>query len=255
MFKPEIVNNNMDESLTETSTDLLIKRALEVAGKFYSKEEIINLLKNGDEFEKPVLLLSLENIENQLDADFLIDNLTGCDGRIREASALKISEFLQKIETSKYFLNEKNIEIILNGIMDINPNVSRALIDGIKGCAPLQSLILPPLLDRILDKIEKLKAIANTPYYENKLKNSKNHAKNKIVFNLYWALESLYYTEFNNSDDKKLLEILNFTSGYIDYTIREKTAKILSKMKNPPLDLLQKLKNDKNFYVKNQLLC
>ncbi len=255
IFELEIVNNNMDESLIEASTDLLIERALEIAGKSYSKEEIIKLLKDGDEFEKPVVLMSLENIDNQAEADYLIDNLTGCDGRIREASALKISEFLQKTETSKYFLDKNSLKIILDGIMDINPNVSRALIEGIKGCKALQSFICKPLIERILNIIGKLKEIADTPYYENRLKNSKNHAKNKIVFNLYWALEALYYTEFNNSDDKKLLEILNFTSSYIDYTIREKAAKILSKMDKVPSDLLQKLKNDKNFYVKNQLLC
>ncbi len=114
---------------------------------------------------------------------------------------------------------------------------------------------MPKLIDRILNIIEKLKALSDTPYADNKLKNTKNHAKNKIVFNLYWALEALYYTDCNNFTQEKLLDILNFTSGYIDYTIREKTAKILSKMNEQPSDLLQKLKNDKNFYVKNQLLC
>ena len=123
IFELEIVNNNMDESLIEASTDLLIERALEIAGKSYSKEEIIKLLKDGDEFEKPVVLMSLENIVNQAEADYLIDNLTGCDGRIREASALKISEFLQKTETSKYFLNEKNIEIILKWFTSSNANL------------------------------------------------------------------------------------------------------------------------------------
>lgn len=241
----------MDESLI----NIAIERALEIIQKPYEKDEILSLLENGDEFEKPVAIMALENLCNKNEADLLINNLTGCDGRIREASALKISEFLKNSEIAPYFFDERSLETILNGIMDINPNVGRALIDGIKECQPLQKLILPKLIDRILNIIEKLKALSDTPYADNKLKNTKNHAKNKIVFNLYWALEALYYTDFNNFTQEKLLDILNFTSGYIDYTIREKTAKILSKMNEQPSDLLQKLKNDKNFYVKNQLLC
>lgn len=241
----------MDESLI----NIAIERALEIIQKPYEKDEILSLLENGDEFEKPVAIMSLESLCNKKEADLLINNLTGCDGRIREASALKISEFLKNSEIAPYFFDECSLETILNGIMDINPNVGRALIDGIKECQPLQKLILPKLIDRILNIIEKLKALSDTPYADNKLKNTKNHAKNKIVFNLYWALEALYYTDFNNFTQEKLLDILNFTSGYIDYTIREKTAKILSKMNEQPSDLLQKLKNDKNFYVKNQLLC
>ena len=241
----------MDESLI----NIAIERALEIIQKPYEKNEILSLLENGDEFEKPVAIMSLESLCNKKEADLLINNLTGCDGRIREASALKISEFLKNSEIAPYFFDERSLETILNGIMDINPNVGRALIDGIKECQPLQKLILPKLIDRILNIIEKLKALSDTPYADNKLKNTKNHAKNKIVFNLYWALEALYYTDFNNFTQEKLLDILNFTSGYIDYTIREKTAKILSKMNEQPSDLLQKLKNDENFYVKNQLLC
>ncbi len=241
----------MDESLI----NIAIEKALEIIQKPYEKDEILSLLENGDEFEKPVAIMALENLCNKNEADLLINNLTGCDGRIREASALKISEFLKNSEIAPYFFDERSLETILNGIMDINPNVGRALIDGIKECQPLQKLILPKLIDRILNIIEKLKALSDTPYADNKLKNTKNHAKNKIVFNLYWALEALYYTDFNNFTQEKLLDILNFTSGYIDYTIREKTAKILSKMNEQPSDLLQKLKNDKNFYVKNQLLC
>ena len=241
----------MDESLI----NIAIERALEIIQKPYEKNEILSLLENGDEFEKPVAIMALENLCNKNEADLLINNLTGCDGRIREASALKISEFLKNSEIAPYFFDERSLETILNGIMDINPNVGRALIDGIKECQPLQKLILPKLIDRILNIIEKLKALSDTPYADNKLKNTKNHAKNKIVFNLYWALEALYYTDFNNVTHEKLLDILNFTSGYIAYTIREKTAKILSKMNEQPSDLLQKLKNDKNFYVKNQLLC
>ncbi len=239
----------MDESLI----DKLIEKAANVVQKSYKKEEIAAILKSDDELEKPIAIMSIEKIEDKTTADLLIDNLTGCDGRIREASAVKISEFLQNSETCIYFLDEKSIEIILDGIMDINPNVGRSLIDGIKECKQLQTLLQPHLINKIEKIITKLKEISESPFKENRLNNRKNHAKNKIMFNLYWALEALYFTDLGNDSDK-LFDILSFTSSIFDYTIREKAAKILSKMKNPPPVLLHKLKNDENFYVKNQLL-
>ena len=245
----------MDDSVINSN----IQKALETVKKHYTKDEIKTLLQNGDEFEKPVAIMSLDILSEKEEAKLLISNLTGCDGRIREASALKISEFLSCPETAEFFLDKLSTETILNGIMDINPNVGRAIIEGIKECEPLQEAILPLLLQRISELIEKLKEMSKTPFLENKLNDKRNHAKNKVVFNLYWGMEALYYTNFNNSKTpdtrEKILEILNFTSGYIDYTISEKAAKILFKMENAPDDLLQKLKNDKNFYVKNQLLC
>ena len=239
----------MDESLI----DILIKKAADVVQKDYKKEEIVAILKSEDELEKPMAIMSLENIKDKTDADLLIDNLTGCDGRIREASAVKISEFLQNPNTCEYFLNEESVKTILNGIMDINPNVGRNLIDGVKECKQMQILLQPYLIKKIEEIIIKLKEISSSKFKENKLNNRKNHAKNKIMFNLYWALEALYYTDLDENPEM-FLEILNFTSCLFDYTIREKAAKILSKMKNPPPVLLHKLKNDENFYVKNQLL-
>ncbi len=246
----KIVNNDMDESIIEE----LINKAGEAVSKHYNDEEITAILKDDDDFEKPVAIMSLGGL-NKDTALLLIRHLTGCDGRIREASAYKISEFLNDPEYCQWFLNEDCAIIIINGIMDINPNVSRNLIEGIRHCKEMQTLIFPKLIQRIENILKKLKEISASPFFENKLNDRKNHAKNKIVFNLYWALEALYCTEFNDLDDERLINILDFTSGYIDYTIREKSARIISKMKNPPNDLLHKLKNDKNFYVKNQLLC
>ena len=89
-------------------------------------------------------------------------------------------------------------------------------------------------------------------FRENKEKSQKNHAKNKLTFNLYWLLEAISVLDVNKIEN--LEKILTKTSSFLDYTIREKTALILSKMKNPPPELLQKLKQDENIYVKNQLL-
>ena len=93
----------------------------------------------------------------------------------------------------------------------------------------------------------------DSPFFENQSKSNKNHAKNKLTFNLYWLLETISILDVNKIEN--LENILTKTSNFIDYTIREKTAKILSKMENKPPELLRKLKNDENIYVKNQLLC
>ena len=70
----------MDESVINS----LIKKAVEITDKPYTKEEIIAILQKEDEFEKPVAILSLDTISDKKEAEALISHLTGCDGRIRE---------------------------------------------------------------------------------------------------------------------------------------------------------------------------
>ena len=53
--------------------------------------------------------------------------------------------------------------------------------------------------------------------------------------------------------DRTILKFLNYTIDFCDYTIREKTAKLLTKFDNLPLEILQKAKSDQNFYVKIQV--
>ena len=74
---------------------------------------------------------------------------------------------------------------------------------------------------------------------------------NKEIFKLYWYLETI--SEFYEYIDiKDLIQLLNETKNIQEYTIREKTAKILSKFKNnKELSLIkEELKNDKNYYVR-----
>jgi len=240
----------MDESLI----DKLIEKAVNLTRKPYKKQEILDILKAGEDDEKPVAIISLDTIDSECEASLLTSHLTGVDGRIREACALKISEFLKNPKTVVFFLNDNTVNTVSDAICDINPNVPRSLEDGIKCSKEFQKILYPKILLKIKTIIEALKALSDTPFLQNKLKDTSNHAKNKLVFNLYWALETLSVFEIDDFLTFEFFDMLKFTSSYIDYTIREKTAKILSKIKNPPSDLLQKLKNDKNFYVKNQLL-
>ena len=92
----------------------------------------------------------------------------------------------------------------------------------------------------------------NNDNFQDIHKTSKNHAKNKKVFSLYWYLESLYYC-ISEKYAEKICNILSYTINFNDYTIREKTSKLLTKISNPPVELLQKAKSDQNFYVKIQV--
>ena len=116
---------------------------------------------------------------------------------------------------------------------------------------------MPKNISRIENLLEEFSAYEREfgAFCDNKMRNRKNHAKNKKLFNLYWCLEALSETYKNNVEfDEKIIKIANKTVNFLDYTIREKTAKILIKLQEVPCELLQKLKSDENFYVKN-LVC
>ena len=73
----------------------------------------------------------------------------------------------------------------------------------------------------------------------------------KKLFNLYWSLEAL--GELKPNITKTLEDILQKTALFRDYTIREKTAMVLSLLEETSITLEEiktKLKNDDNFYVK-----
>ena len=74
--------------------DTNFQEACEMSEREFSHEELIELLKNGNIPQKQIAALKLDYILNQEEANILINNLTGCDGKIREAVALKISNLL-----------------------------------------------------------------------------------------------------------------------------------------------------------------
>ena len=74
---------------------------------------------------------------------------------------------------------------------------------------------------------------------------------NKEVFKLYWYLETIsQFAEF--VQETQLKEILNITKSINEYTIREKTAKILThKFEAEEFAKMRELlKNDTNYYVR-----
>lgn len=208
-------------------------------------EELIEMLKNGNIVQKQLAALKLETVKNIDEAQILIDNLTGQDGKVREAISLKIDEFMHNHELLGFFTPENNCETFLNAVIDINGNICRNIISAIstlKNNNDFCETFCPKLLDRT---IKLAQTVEKFDIQEGKYK------INKQVFKLYWYLETIYVFACR-LDEKSLLNILSITSSINEYTIREKTAKILTlSFQNPEFNnLRQILKNDTNYYVR-----
>ncbi len=175
-----------------------------------------------------------------------INQLTNHSTPTREAVALKLEDIIK--DNINYFLDDFSIQKINDAIIDINPNVSRAICSILSKNKEFHT----PLEDKIILKIESILEDLLNSGENAHLQNNKSHAKNKKMFALYWLLEALSICQ-SPKNTQKILKILNVTINFCDYTIREKTAKILSLMDNPPDELLQKANIDQNFYVKMQV--
>ena len=221
-----------------------IEKAALLCEKDYSHDEIIDILKTEDDFEKQICILNLNTLKNQSEADLLVHQLTGHTSLIREAAASKICEFIQTNPLlKKLFLAEKILDDILKAVNDINPNICRMI------CAAL------PILFE--EKTEKKGYFLNKLYrhFEDifneleKLKRSNWYTKK--LFNLYWGLEALAL--LNPSVDERLECILCKAAAIKEYTIREKTAMVLALLPETSAkinEIKQNLKADTNFYVK-----
>lgn len=222
--------------------------------QFLSHEKIVENLKNEqtEDFLKIFSIIQFDGPKNQTEAKIFINHLTNHPNPVREAVAIMLEDIFLTFED--FFLDDFSKTKILNAIVDINPNVSRAICSLIKKSDKLKVLIEDDVILQIKKVISDIKGYEREfkDYFDNKIRNTKNHAKNKKLFALYWLLEALSccMSEKNNS---QVLEILKYTINFQDYTIREKTAKILAKLDNPPLELLKIIKSDQNFYVKIQV--
>ncbi len=225
--------------------------ALNLIEKPMQHEELINLLKTGNIPQKQLAALRLEFLSNSDDAKILLNNLIGQDGKIREAVSLKIKEFISDDKYLKIF-NSLDMNILsdyfLTAIIDINGNICRNILDTIiymkfnKNFTNLFTEKLTKLINELLNKIEQF------DYKDGKYK------VNKEVFKLYWCLEAVYiYADL--IPQEKLAKILAVTKDIDEYTIREKTAKILSNINNiPELEVLKsELSDDENYYVRRAL--
>ena len=237
--------NLADDKKTSYNLDELQNLKLD-----FSKEEIIKNLQNEcEDFIKIFSIINLEKIDSIDEAQLLFLHLTNHPAPIREIVALKLEEIYE----DKFFSNFIK-EQFLKSIIDINPNVCRAICSIISKSEFLKNELTPEIITKINTLLLEIKENDRElgGFYDNAQKVRKNHAKNKKLFSLYWFLEalSICHVEKYNS---QALEIIKETIKFNDYTIREKTAKILLNMQNCPNELLQIAKNDQNFYVKNQV--
>ena len=234
------LNNTYYENLNENFIN-----ALNFYETSYKHEELIELLKNGNIPQKQIAALKLDSINSIEDAHVFLSNLTGQDGKIREAVSLRLAEFLADKNLIKYFEPSKNAQIFLDAVIDINGNICRNIISSLSYlkndkdfceifCEKLSSLTL-----KLLDIVEKF------DFQDGKYK------VNKEAFKLYWCLETIYlfWDKLNFID---LKEIIQRGANIGEYTIREKCAKILTRnFKDGDLiQIRQKLRNDSNYYVR-----
>lgn len=205
-----------------------------------------------DDFTKVFSIVQIESL-NSFDETFLLfSHLIGHANPIREACAFKIEEL--SYLKPEFYKDERLETYFLNSIVDINPNVSRAICAVFSNFSELAGIYEEKIIEKTLKLLAEIKKLEDEGYdsFLINSKNRKSHAKNKKTFALYWLLEAISIVLSNKSNDN-LLEILNFTIQFQDYTIREKTAKILAKMDFVSKEILTKAKADVNFYVKNQL--
>ena len=206
----------------------------------YSHEYLVELLKNGSIAEKQATTIKIDGIYSKEEAIIFISNLTGCDGKIREAVSFRLREFLP--QNPNFYIDF--VDQFLDAIIDINGNICRNTIEAIqvlKSFPQFTSEFCSKLAQKTLEIIPPILAFY---IQEGKYK------INKEVFKLYWYLETIStFVEF--IDAETLFEILSKTKNVKDYTIREKTAKIISKIKNSSkFDALKaELKQDQNYYV------
>ena len=205
----------------------------------YHYEDLIELLNSENIKEKHFAVLELEKIRSQNDAKLMVLNLVGQDGKIREAVAFKVNEFFKNPDYATFFINEDIFDTLIQGIMDINGNVCRQICS--LECEEFNQYLsknLPEKTNEILEKIYELES------------NEKQYVISKRNFQLYWCLEALYNI-VEKVEFERIKDIIFKTSQFNDYTIREKTAKILTKLDNLELnELKEKLRNDENYYVR-----
>lgn len=231
---------NLDENFAQ---------ALNFYENNYTHDELIKFLAEGNIVQRQISALMLDEIKSSCDAKILLSNLTGQDGKIREAVSMRLKEFIADKKYHDCFADINYVEVFLDAIVDINANICRNIIEAVSNLKIYNEFcekfctVLTQRTKNLLDVAEKLN------FQEGKYK------VNKEVFKLYWCLETVYeFSDKMNFNDLK--EIILRSKDIGEYTIREKAAKILTN-KFDDKELLaaaEQLKKDKNFYVRRYLV-
>lgn len=225
----------------ENTLDENFDKALTLCSNKYSHNELVEFLKNGNIPEKQYAALMIDSLESESDAKIFLSNLINCDGKIREATAQKFSEFVLVNTYREYFTNYP--DILAKSTIDINANITRMVIDGLslmKDYSDFGEKYANILISYIEEAFEGLDKIVFR---------DKKYTINKQLFKLYWCLEGLnLYSKYVPTD--KLFRILERTLKETEYTVREKAAQILVSQTSPMFNSLkQEILSDENYYV------
>lgn len=224
--------------------DTNFEQALILSEHEFSHAELLELLKNGNIPEKQIAALRFDKVTNSEDAAVLMSNLTGCDGKIREAVALRINQIITSTpESAQFFMNPLKFA---DAVIDINANICRFVADTVKflkfdeAFSREYTARILTFTNEALDALDKF------------IFRDKKYVINKQLFKLYWCLETLKdFYEF--VPDNILESLLSRCAEESEYTIREKTADILVLSAKFP-KLSEKLMNDENYYVRAAFL-
>ncbi len=234
--------------LVTMSDDIQILKEIENAAllceKDYTRDDIFCVLRFDSvsnpeiDIEKQICILKLDTILTQEEADLLAFHQTGQHGLIREACSQKINEFMKNPLCLKFFQTKEISLILLKAVNDINPNICRTIIEVLPFIED-KDYFLHNLYERFEEVFEELEKLKRSNWYTKKL------------FNLYWCLEALAVLQAPVNE--RLEAVLERCSRFRDYTIREKTAMVISLLQqsSPVIESIKEiLKNDENFYVK-----
>ena len=223
-----------------TSLDENFDLACELSEKEFTHNELLKMLNNGNIAECQIAALKFDKVESDIDALALMNNLTGCDGKIREAVALRINQLIVSNPETREFFNFPLV--FADATIDINANICRLVVDSaklLKEDADFTQIYLQRILEFTQEAFDELDKF---------IFRDKKYVINKQLFKLYWCLETLQ--NFYMDIEKTTLEaILNKGAEQNEYTIREKVAQVVKLSKCFP-ELGEKLKFDENYYVR-----
>lgn len=215
-------------------------------GDEFSYEKLLKFLDSDDFEEKHFSLTFINSLEKPEDIEFFIKNLTGQDTKIRELASFRVSDFIGEDNSLMEFL-DNDPETVIKTICDINPQVCRNICQLLPLSAR-KSYFIAEIIQKLADLTEKTRIIR-----------FKTHKVSKDVFNLYWnffALENLIDENF--SQITELIPVLGLGATYKDYTIRERVAFLVKKLKTHGFGevepIFKKMQQDENFYVKKALI-
>lgn len=237
--------NDLNKCLYE-NFDNDFETALSLLDRDFADEELFSLLENGTVPQKQFAALNIKTVNNIKNAEVLVSNLTGCDGKIREAVASKIYNILSVNPEKRNLFNYP--EIFAAATIDINANICRLVIDSIAILRAEKSFI-EEYKNKILSFVSEAFNGLDQIIYKDK-----KYVVNKQLFKLYWCLEALKLFVFDLDEDV-LYPILKRCSEEREYTIRERTAQIISLINSDKYsDIKAKLLKDENYYVRVALI-